>query len=116
MVYHYSKCKKSRAGLEYLRNLGVDPLVVNYIEDGLDHEQLKELLCKLNLPAFEMVRQQEEYYKETLKHQDISEDQWIDILIENPRLLRRPIVIFNDGAVVADPPQNADKLLTAYIK
>lgn len=91
-------------------------MVVNYVEEGLTEQELTQILAKLRVTAFEMVRQQEEYYRETLKNQEISEEQWVKILVENPRLLKRPVVVTDDGAVIADPPQNVNKLLTAYIK
>lgn len=91
-------------------------MVVNYVEEGLTEQELTQILAKLRVTAFEMVRQQEEYYRETLKNQEISEEQWVKILVENPRLLKRPVVVTDDGAALADPPQNVNKLLTAYIK
>lgn len=114
--YHYPKCKKSRAALEYLRKLGIDPVVVNYIEEGISMEKLSELFELLHLQPSEMVRRQEEYYKENYKDQKISEKEWIKILSEYPKLLRRPIVVKGNKAVVADPPQLVNQLLTAYTK
>lgn len=114
--YHYPKCKKSRAALDYLRELGIDPIVVNYMEEGISMGKLSELFELLNLQPSEMVRRQEEYYKENYKDQEISEMEWIKILSENPKLLRRPIVVKGNKAVVADPPQLVNQLLTAYTK
>lgn len=115
-VYHYSKCKKSRAGLEYVRSMGIEPVVVNYIEEGISEDKLRSLLGKLKLTAFEMVRQQEDYYKDVLKYQNITQDGWISILAEHPRLMRRPVVVAGNNAVVGDPPQTINILLTAYTK
>lgn len=78
--------------------------------------KLSELFELLNLQPSEMVRRQEEYYKENYKDQEISEMEWIKILSENPKLLRRPIVVKGNKAVVADPPQLVNQLLTAYTK
>lgn len=114
-IYHYSKCKKSRAGLEYLKILCSEPVIINYIEDGLTEMQFKELLSKLGLPANEVVRKQEDYYRDHLKHLDLSESEWVKILIENPKLIRRPIVVSGDKAVIADPPQNINLLLTSSV-
>lgn len=111
--YHYPKCKKSRAALDYLRKLGIDPIVVNYVEEGISSDKLRELFGLLHLQPSEMVRQQEEYYKENYKNQEISEEEWIKILSEYPKLLRRPIVVMENKAVVADPPQLVNQLLTA---
>jgi arsenate reductase (glutaredoxin) len=115
-IYHYPKCKKSRAGLEYIRSTGIEPVVINYIEEGISEATLGELLRKLKLTAFEMVRQQEDYFKDFLKHREIEQGEWIKILSEHPKLLRRPVVVSGPDAVVADPPQAINKLLTAYTK
>lgn len=116
IIYHYPKCKKSRAGLEFVRNLGIEPLIVNYIEEGISEDTIRNLLRKLNLQASELVRQQEDYYKDFLKHQEINQEGWIKILSEHPRLIRRPIVVSGNNAIVGDPPQSINLLLTAYTK
>lgn len=116
IIYHYSKCKKSRAGLDYVRNLCPDPEVVNYIEEGLTVQKIKDLLSKLRMPAEELVRKQEDYYRDFLKHQELSEDDLIRILAENPKLIRRPIVVSGEKAVIADPPENINILLTSSVK
>lgn len=109
--YHYPKCKKSRAALDYLRNLGIEPIVVNYIEEGITIEKLRELFDLLQLSPFEMVRKQEEFYKESFKNREISDEEWIRILSEYPKLLRRPIVVKDNHAVVADPPQLVKQII-----
>ncbi len=109
--YHYPKCKKSRAALEYVRKLGIEPLVVNYIEDGISIEKLKELFRLLQLSPSDMVRKQEEFYRENYKNKEISDEEWIRILSEYPKLLRRPIVVKDNQAVVADPPQIASQII-----
>lgn len=114
--YHYPKCKKSRAALDYLHKMGIGPNVVNYVEEGVSPDKLRELFELLHLQPSEMVRRQEEYYKENYKNQEISEEEWIKILSEYPKLLRRPIVVKENKAVVADPPQIVNQLLTAYTK
>ncbi len=109
--YHYPKCKKSRAALDYVRKLGIEPIVVNYIEDGISMEKLRELFRLLQLSPSEMVRRQEEFYKENYKNKEISDEEWIGILSEYPKLLRRPIVVNDNQAVVADPPQIANQII-----
>ena len=113
-IYHYSKCKKSRAGLEYLRENKIDPVIISYIEEGVSPENLKELFSMLKTKPSEMVRKQEDYYKDELKYKDISEEEWLKILSDYPKLIRRPIIIYGKDSVIGDPPQNINQLLTAY--
>lgn len=116
LIYHYRKCKKSRAGLDYLNGLQVKCDVVHYVEEGITPEKLKELSDKLGINPSDMVRRQEEYYRENLKDRIISEEEWLKILSEFPKLLRRPIVVMGNKAVIADPPQITEQILTENIK
>lgn len=110
-IYHNPRCRKSRAGLEYLQSKTKDFTVVEYLKNPLTKEILNTLLMKLNKKPQDMVRTQEEYYKKELKGQQFNEDEWVKILIENPKLLKRPIVVKGNKAVWADPPQEIEQLL-----
>jgi arsenate reductase len=111
-IYHNPRCKKSRAGLEYLQEKGVEPEVVKYMKDApLTEEKLKELLMKLNEKPQNIIRTQEKVYKDNFKGKNFTEDEWVKILIENPRLIQRPIVEGKYKAVIGNPPQNIDDLL-----
>lgn len=109
-IYHNPKCRKSRAGLEFLKSKGLTPEVIEYIREGISPEEVRELVKMLGIKPFEMVRVQEEYFKENLKGKNISDEEWLKILSENPRLIRRPVVVKDGKAVLADPPEIAAKL------
>jgi len=111
-IYHNPRCKKSRAGLEYLKNQGVEPKVVKYMkEDLLTEDKLKNLLMKLNRKPQDIIRTQEKVYKDNFKGKNFTEDEWVKILVENPRLIQRPIVESKYKAIIGDPPENIDALL-----
>jgi len=110
-IYHNPRCSKSRAGLQYLEENGYEVEVKNYMKDGLTREEIMCIMEKTHLSAFDLVRINEELYRKEYKNKDISEDQWITILVENPRLLRRPVVINGKKAVLAQPPEAIEKLL-----
>lgn len=109
-IYHNPKCRKSRAGLEFLKSKGQSPEVIEYIREGISPEEIKELVKMLGITPFELVRVQEEYFKENLKGKNISDEEWFKILSENPRLIRRPVVVNNGKALLADPPETSAKL------
>jgi arsenate reductase (glutaredoxin) len=109
-IYHNAKCRKSRSGLEFLKSKGLSPEVIEYIREGISPGEIKELVKMLGITPFELVRVQEEYFKENLKGKNISDEEWFKILSENPRLIRRPVVVNNGKAVLADPPEIAAKL------
>jgi len=109
-VYHNPRCKKSRAGLEHLKSKTDDLEIVEYIKNGISQEELKEILLKLNVSPFELIRTQEDYFKKELKARSFTDEEWIKIISENPKLLKRPVVLTKHKAVIGDPPQNIDKL------
>ena len=110
-IYHNPRCRKSRAGLEYLQDKTGDFETIDYIRNGISREEIREILAKMNTPPSNLVRTQEDYYKKKLKGKDIPDEDWIDILAENPRLIQRPIIVTEHKAVLGQPPENIDKLL-----
>ncbi len=109
-IYHNSRCRKSRAGLQYLEGKGVEFEVVEYLKNGISEEELKDILIKMNVGPTEIIRTQEDIYKKQFKGKNFTDEEWIKILIENPKLIKRPLVVKGYKAVWADPPENMEKL------
>lgn len=109
-IYHNPRCRKSRAGLEYLKAKTEEFEVIDYLKEGLTKEILDEILLKTNQEPYELVRTQEEQYKKELKGKNFTREEWIQIIIENPKLLQRPIVVAKHKALLAMPPEKLDKL------
>lgn len=110
-IYHNPKCRKSRAGLEYIKNHHPDAEVRDYIREGISTDEVKKLISMIGIRPFDLVRTQEDYYKENLKDLNPTDEEWYRILSENPKLIRRPVVVNNGKAVLADPPEKADTIL-----
>jgi len=104
-IYHNPRCRKSRAGLAHLTARGYQPEVVEYMKNPISPEYLTKLLMKLNMKPSALVRQQEDEYKTKLKGRQFTDGEWVKILLENPRLIRRPIIEMEYRAVVADTPE-----------
>jgi len=111
IIYHNPKCAKSRAGLNYLTDKGISFITVNYLKEPLTAKEIKVLVQKTGLPVIDLIRKQEEYYKQHLKGKTLTDDEWCNVLAENPNLLQRPIVAMNQKAVLAQPPESIDNLL-----
>lgn len=109
--YHNPQCRKSRAGLEYLKNKNIPFEIVEYLKNPLTEKQLATLLVKLNKKPSEIVRTQEEYFRKNLKGKSFKDHEWIRILLENPRIIQRPIIEKRYKAVIGDPAENIDLLL-----
>jgi len=109
-VYHNPRCKKSRAGLQYLSEKNLEFEVREYLKETLTEAELTALLMKLNIKPRDLVRTQEEVFRKELKGLNLNDEEWIKVMVENPKLIHRPIVEGKYKAVVGDPPENIDQL------
>jgi len=109
-VLHNPRCAKSRAGIKYLDEKGIEYKIINYLKEPLTKEQLEEILKKLKMKPSELVRKKEKLYKE-LNLKEASEDEILEAMVKNPKLIERPIVINGDKAVVARPETEIEKVL-----
>lgn len=110
-IYHNPRCRKSRETLQLIKDADADVEVVEYLKNPLTEDELHDLLSKLNLPVDYLIRKNEELFKLQYKGKDFTEDQWVKVLSENPKLLERPIVVKDDEAILGRPPENVMKLL-----
>jgi arsenate reductase len=109
-VYHNPRCRKSRAGLQYVIGRKMEHRVREYLKDPLTEEELAILLMKLNMKPEQLIRTQEEYFKKELKGLKLHDNEWVRIMVEHPNLIRRPIVEGKYRAVLGDPVENIDQL------
>jgi arsenate reductase len=105
-IYHNPSCKKSRAGLQYLNESGKPFTVAEYLKQPFTEIELEKLLVKLNLKPSEVLRKQEAYYRQQIKGKKFNDHELIRIIIQNPKLLQRPIVEGTYKAVIGDPVEN----------
>jgi arsenate reductase len=110
-IYHNPRCRKSRAGLDYLESKTSDFQIVKYLDNLLDFDQLKSLIKKTSKTPEELLRKQEDYYKKNLKGKTLSDDELIMEMVNNPKLIARPIIEIGDKAVLAEPPEEIEKIL-----
>ena len=110
-IYHNPRCRKSRETLAIIEASGQKPEIIRYLDEPLSKEELRRVLGLLGMPASALVRRNEVLYREKYKGKNISEEEWLDILVENPRLMERPIVVSNGRAVLGRPPENVMRLL-----
>lgn len=110
-IYHNPRCRKSRETLQRIEAAGVQPEIIKYLETPPTTGDLKSILRKLNLTPPDLIRKGEKIYKEQFKGKDLSEEAWIQVMAENPKLIERPIVVDGDRAVIGRPPENVDELL-----
>ncbi len=112
-IYHNNRCSKSRATLEILKNKGVSLKIINYLKTPPSKDELKNILKLLNKFPTEIIRFNESIAKKlNISKADVRDiDEWLDILIKNPILIERPIVVHNSKAVIGRPPE---RVLTLF--
>ena len=111
-IYHNPRCSKSRLTLELLKDKGIDPKVILYLETPPSEKELVLILKKLNIEAKELLRKGEAEFKEqNLSDASKSEEDIIQAMVHFPKLMERPIVIYGDRAVIGRPPENVLKII-----
>jgi arsenate reductase len=112
-VWHNNRCGKSRDAVKYLESNSIDFEIVEYLKNNFSKDDLQEVINMLGISDVrEMLRTKEKEYKENnLKDESLSQDAIIDIVVANPKLVERPIVINGNKAVIARPLEEIEKVL-----
>jgi len=111
LVYHNPRCSKSRQGLAYLGEKGIDPIIKEYLKEPITEKELAKVIQQLGMKPEELIRRNEPEYKEHFKNKKLSDADWIKAMVKFPKLIERPIIIHNNKAVIARPIENIDDLL-----
>jgi arsenate reductase (glutaredoxin) len=113
-IYHNPRCSKSRQTLELIKNAGVRPRIVKYLDDPPGPERIRELAATLGVPVAELLRRNEDEFRTAADLPDLGDDASLAAwLARHPRVLQRPIVI-DDGAraaVIGRPPEKVRQIL-----
>ena len=110
-ILHNPRCSKSRAGVALLEEKGVEFEIIKYLDDPLTPDELTTVIEKLGIRPLELVRKNEADYKDELADKELSDEEWILAMVENPRLIERPVVINGDKAVIGRPVEAIDSIL-----
>ena len=111
-IYQKPSCTTCKQVYTILKESGVDFDAVNYYLEPIPKKKLKELLKKMNLKASELLRTKEPMYKELeLDKKKLSENELIDVMIQNPDLIQRPIVEKGSKAILARPAERIKEIL-----
>ena len=113
-IYHNPRCSKSLKTLEIIQESGVDPTIVEYLDNPPSGQRIIEIAALLGVAVQDLLRRNETEFKEAADLPELSNDAALaDWVSRNPRVLERPIVVTEDGrrAVVGRPPENVTDLL-----
>lgn len=111
-IYHNPRCSKSRATLQLLEEKNIEPVVLEYLKTPPDAKTLDDLLQKLGMQPRDLMRKQEDEYKENhLDDESLSRDELIAAMIKFPKLIERPIVVANNKVAIGRPPEKVLDIL-----
>lgn len=110
-ILYNPRCGKCREALSLLESESCEIEIIEYLKNIPTKKELKTILSKLGLKAFDIVRKKEAIYLEKFKNKTFTNEEWIQLLIENPILIERPIVIDGYKAIIGRPPELVIDLL-----
>lgn len=111
-IYHNPRCSKSRQTLQLIRDSGVEPEVVEYLKNPPSASELSGILDRLKLEPTDVMRRKESVFRELgLADRELSREEAIALMVDNPVLIERPIVVKGRKAVIGRPPENVNELL-----
>lgn len=102
-IYHNPRCRKSREALQYLEETKQSFDIINYLDNHLSKGEIEQLLKELGYQPEDLIRKSEAIWKEQYKGKDLSVDELVTALSENPKLIERPIISNGKSAVIARP-------------
>ncbi|MEH6407259.1 MAG: arsenate reductase (glutaredoxin) [Leeuwenhoekiella sp.] len=110
-IYHNPRCKKSREGLAILEKSGKEFEIVKYLDNPPSYLELSAIIGKMGIKSIDLVRTNETLWKKNFKNESFSDKEIVQIMVENPILIERPIVIHNNSAVIGRPPEKINEIL-----
>ena len=110
-IYYNPRCSKCRETVVLVSERGYITELAEYLVTPPGKEELRNLLQKLGMKPLELVRKDEEAFKQHYAGRTLSDEEWLDALVAHPVLIERPIVVRGSKAVIARPPEKVLDLL-----
>jgi arsenate reductase len=105
-IYHNPRCSKSRQTLQLLRDHGVEPQVIEYLETPPSAAELDRILTLLGLEPRQLMRRKEPEYKDnSLDDPGLDREALVAAMAAHPKLIERPIVLAGGKAALGRPPE-----------
>ena len=110
-IYHNPRCSKSRNTLSIIQEMGNGVEIIEYLNSPPTAKELEVILEMLNIQPIELIRKDEIIWKEKYRGKQMTDDEIINAMRENPKLIERPIVIKNGKAIIGRHPKKVLNLL-----
>lgn len=104
-IFHNPRCTKSRQGVALLEENNKEFEIIKYLDNIPTKVELSEIITLLNIKPIELIRKTEKVWKENYKGKELTDQEIIKAMIENPKLIERPIIINGKKAVIGRPTE-----------
>jgi arsenate reductase len=107
-IYHNPRCSKSRQTLALIEEQGITPEIIEYLSDVPSESDLDFICTQLAIEPLTIIRTKEKLFAELglSKKDEKSRQEWIQLMVMNPKLIERPIVVNGDKVAIGRPPEN----------
>ena len=102
-IYHNPSCSKSREALNHLTDNGYQINVILYLKNTLNKEQLQKILVQIDMNTIQLIRKNEDDWKSIKDRNEFSENEILELLVANPKLIERPIITNKNSGVLGRP-------------
>ena len=111
-IYHNPRCSKSRQALQIIKDHGIEPKVIEYLKEPLKKSELENIAKTLGVRPKEFVRKNEAEFKDNNIAGKLEKDSDLfEAILNFPKIMERPIITSDLGAVIGRPPENVLKIL-----
>lgn len=110
-IFHNPRCRKSRETLALIEEKGEMVTIIDYLNTPLSESELGDVVEMLGIKPFDLIRRGEAIFKENFKGKELSDEEWIKVMVENPKLIERPIVIKDGQARIGRPPETVLEII-----
>jgi len=115
-IYHNPKCGTSRNVLAMIREAGIEPTIIEYLETPPSREELIALIAAMPIATRDLLRQKGTPYEELgLGDDSLTDEQLVDAMMTHPILINRPIVVSDKGTNLCRPSEKVMELLPVDI-
>lgn len=111
VIWHNPRCSKSRQTLQLLRQKGIKPEIIEYLQAPPSAEEIRSTAHKLGGTVFQMLRTKEDIFKSLNLSSDMPDATLAHHMTQHPKLIERPVVIASDKAAIGRPPENVLDIL-----
>jgi len=110
-MIHHNYCTKSLCALDLAKKNKIEFEIIDYMKNPLSKIELTELLKKLKMNAVDLVRKSESLFVKKFEGKIMTDEEWLDAMVEHPILIERPIFINGDKAVIGRPAKRLFEIL-----